>query len=50
MEGLVAMYVIVGFLAMLDAFALRFGVDSRQSYRDDWVRSAEHHAPLGDWS
>lgn len=40
MEGLVALFVVVAVLALLDVLAIRFGVDSRPTCLDDWSRSA----------
>jgi len=39
MEGLVALFIVVAVLALLDVLAIRFGIDSRPTCLDDWSRS-----------
>lgn len=39
MEGLVALFIVVAVLALIDILAVRFGIDSRPTYHDDWARS-----------
>jgi hypothetical protein len=38
MEGLVAAFVIVGCFLVLGLLAQVYGVDTRESYADDWTR------------
>jgi hypothetical protein len=40
MEGLIALFLVVSVLVILDLVAHRFGADSRPAYLDDWARSA----------
>lgn len=39
MEGLIALLIVVAVLVVFDVLAIRFGVDSRPTYLDDWSRS-----------
>ena len=38
MEGLIATFVIVGSFLVLGLLAQGYGVDTRDSYADDWTR------------
>lgn len=38
MEGLIALFLIVGGLVLLDVLAQRHGADSRPANLDDWAR------------
>jgi hypothetical protein len=40
MEGFIALFIVVGILAVIDVLASRFGADSRPAFLDDWARDA----------